>query len=143
MSVIQADLISTQENILSGEWIKLFSEKIRSRIILLAIKPRFAKAIYRGEKKIEFRKKIPTAMLPKNGNNLVGALLYESAPVSAVTGGCLLSLAAFSPNGVFSEEIIKSGCLTSKELNDYFVGKPGYALSVSEPVHWENAKKNF
>ena len=46
--------------------------------IIMAIKPRFAKLIYSGRKVWEFRKTPPPLM------RLV--LIYESAPVSAITG---------------------------------------------------------
>ena len=46
--------------------------------VIMAIKPRFAKMIYEGRKVWEFRKTPPPLM------QLV--LIYESAPVSAITG---------------------------------------------------------
>lgn len=47
--------------------------------ILLAIKPVYAERIYSGKKGFEFRRKIPNR-IPKT------ILIYESAPVSMLTG---------------------------------------------------------
>ena len=49
------------------------------RALVISIKPQYAKAIYSGEKLFEFRKKPPT-------NLKAVYLIYESAPVSKLTG---------------------------------------------------------
>lgn len=48
------------------------------KVIVMAIKPKYAKAIYEGRKNWEFRKAPPPLFKT--------ILLYETAPVSAVTG---------------------------------------------------------
>ena len=48
------------------------------KVIILSIKPKYAKMIYEGTKAWEFRKKAPPVGVPM--------LIYESAPVSKVTG---------------------------------------------------------
>lgn len=53
------------------------------KIIILAIKPKYAEAIYAGTKRWEFRKVPP----PVPG----WVYLYESAPVSALTGQVYLA----------------------------------------------------
>lgn len=50
----------------------------RATVIVLAIKPKYAKAIYEGRKNWEFRKAPPPLFREM--------YVYESAPVSAVTG---------------------------------------------------------
>ena len=59
------------------------SEKRRRTIPVMAIKPKYAAAIYAGTKRWEFRKAPP----PVPG----WVLIYESAPVSAVTGKAYLA----------------------------------------------------
>ncbi len=49
------------------------------RTLVMSIKPRYAEAIYSGTKQFEFRKKPPT-------NLKAIYLVYESAPVSKLTG---------------------------------------------------------
>lgn len=56
----------------------------KKRIIIMAIKPEYAEAIYSGKKRWEFRKAPP----PVPG----WVWLYESAPVSAITGQVYLAL---------------------------------------------------
>lgn len=56
--------------------------KKKNSIVLLAIKPKYAEAIYAGAKRWEFRKAPP----PVPG----WVFLYESAPVSAITGKVFL-----------------------------------------------------
>ena len=106
------------------------------KTIVLAIKPRHASNIYRGIKPIEFRKSIPNCMHPENGGQSVIALLYESAPISKITGECVLGIHSFSPEGVFDNEILKKGCITETEMLAYFAGKKGWALSVSDVVKY-------
>lgn len=55
----------------------------RKTVVMMAIKPKYAEAIYAGKKRWEFRKAPP----PVPG----WVLLYESAPVSAVTGKVFLA----------------------------------------------------
>lgn len=54
-----------------------------NRVIVMSIKPKYAKAIYEGRKNWEFRKAPPP--LEKV------VLLYESAPVSKITGAVVFS----------------------------------------------------
>jgi len=58
--------------------------ELRSRtVIVLAIKPRYAKAIYEGRKNWEFRKAPPPLFRE--------IFVYESAPVSMITGTIMFS----------------------------------------------------
>ena len=49
------------------------------KVLVMSIKPQYAEAIYSGVKQFEFRKKPPT-------NLKAVYLIYESAPVSKLTG---------------------------------------------------------
>lgn len=49
------------------------------RVLVMSVKPQYAEAIYSGTKHFEFRKKPPT-------NLKAVYLIYESAPVSKLTG---------------------------------------------------------
>ena len=103
--------------------------------ILLSIKPKWAEKIYSGEKTVEFRKTIPNCMQP-GADGTVKALLYESAPVSRITGTCILSLDSFTPDGRFPDETLKKGCLSELEMQQYSKGRQVYALAVSEVKKW-------
>ena len=53
-------------------------KRIHPDVIVMSIKPKYAKAIYEGRKHWEFRKAPPPLMKE--------IFIYESAPVSAITG---------------------------------------------------------
>ena len=102
--------------------------------ILLAIKPVYAERIYSGEKKFEFRRKMPNR-IPET------ILIYESAPVSMLTGmmECLgvLTLpkealwnATAEKAGIDHEGFIRyfDGL---EEANAYVIGK---AWKFNEPI---------
>lgn len=57
---------------------KLLRRPSRPKVIVMALKPAYAKAIYEGKKQWEFRKAPPPLY--------TRIYIYESAPVSAVTG---------------------------------------------------------
>ena len=87
------------------------------KTIILAIKPRWAAKIYSREKRIELRRVIPNCIyLGEDEDEYVKVLLYESAPVSKVTGECIMCVSAFSPSGKFSSEVLKKGCVTEQEM---------------------------
>ena len=92
----------------------------KKRIVIMAIKPKYAEAIYSGGKRWEFRKAPPP--VPD------WVWLYESAPVSAITGRVFLAAKIQGhPESVWSmvktQKTIGGGAgITEKEFRDY-VGK--------------------
>lgn len=54
------------------------------KVLVMSLKPQYAAAIYAGTKRFEFRKKPPT-------NLKAVYLVYESAPVSKLTGTVMFS----------------------------------------------------
>ena len=57
--------------------------RTHGKIVVMAIKPKYARMIYDGKKFWEFRKAPPPLMTE--------ILIYESAPVSAITGSLIFS----------------------------------------------------
>ena len=95
----------------------------------MAIKPKYAKAIYEGRKNWEFRK-IPPPLF----RNIY---IYESAPVSAVTGvvcfsGAIIGVAPFVFKAAANNRVYRSNGLgiTMQELDDYAGANPVTALRV-------------
>lgn len=92
----------------------------KNRIIIMAIKPKYAEAIYSGKKRWEFRKAPP----PVPGY----VWLYESAPVSAITGRVFLGAKIQGESSLVwgfaktQKTIIGSAGITEKQFSDY-VGK--------------------
>ena len=98
--------------------------------VILSIHPKWAKLIYDGKKTIEWRKIVPSCLLPIHlSNEKLTVYLYETAPVKKVTG-------YFICNGLvrvdFSEppfegaeicdeakKIIKEGCVPLEDLKKY------------------------
>ena len=102
-----------------------------NHIIVMAIKPKYAKAIYAGKKNWEFRKAPPPLFKT--------IYLYESAPVSAVTGAVVFGEAVTGlPFSVW--EIVKTNrCFTKNlpgirlsDLEEYVGKKLVTALRVTE-----------
>lgn len=94
--------------------------KKKKSIVLLAIKPKYAEAIYAGTKRWEFRKAPPPVPM--------WVYLYESAPVSAITGKVFLGAKIQGEPSVVwgfarTQKAIDGGAgITQKVFLDY-VGK--------------------
>lgn len=112
--------------------------KIRPpKVIVMALKPKYAKAIYEGRKNWEFRKAPPPLYQM--------VYIYESAPVSAVTGWVFFSEAVTGiPLAVW--DIVKTNrCFTKNlpgirfdELEQYAGKKLVTALRVLEATKAEH-----
>lgn len=107
-------------------------KKLREReVLVIAIKPKYAKAIYEGKKQWEFRKAPPPLFRDM--------CIYESAPVSMVTGTVCFSMAI---TGAAFEvyDLVKTNKTYTKNLTvigydalkEYAGNKPVTALRVLE-----------
>lgn len=112
------------------------SKKKREKVYIMAIKPEYAKAIYEGKKNWEFRK-VP----PPIGERV---FIYESAPVSAITGRVVFSLKIESLFASVYTAIMgcKQYCsnkpgITIGELGEYAGDKPVSALRVFDAIKFE------
>lgn len=111
--------------------------------IMLSIKPKWAKLIYNGKKKIEWRKNIPQIYFPG-----MKIYIYETAPVCKVTG-CFMLCDYFSKKAAFGianpkrhlNSVFKLGRVSLKELikyqgNSKFV----YGWNVHDPQKFDEPK---
>ena len=107
-------------------------------VIVMAIKPKYAQAIYEGRKNWEFRK-VPPPLFKT-------IYLYESAPVSAITGAVAFSEAVTGVPQAVLEIVKRNGCFTknlpgisARDLVEYAGGKLVTALRVidTKPFHVE------
>lgn len=102
-----------------------------NRVIVMSLKPKYAKAIYEGRKNWEFRKTPPPSYKP--------IYIYESAPVSKITGIVMFSTTV-TCSSVSVYEIVKTNrCFTKNlpgisrgDLETYSGGKKVTALRVME-----------
>lgn len=70
------------------------------KVLVMSLKPQYAAAIYAGTKRFEFRKKPPT-------NLKAVYLVYESAPVSKLTGTVMFCGSFIVRSGMMVEFIMR------------------------------------
>ena len=109
----------------------------RPKVIVMSIKPKYAKAIYEGRKHWEFRKAPPPLY--------TSIYLYESAPVSAVTGRLLFSESVTGIPDFVYDIVTGNRCfsknltgITRSRLRDYAGKKLVTALRVYEPERFDH-----
>ena len=116
---------------------QLLRKTKRPKVIVMSIKPKYAKAIYEGRKHWEFRK-APPPLYER-------IYIYESAPVSKVTGWLYFSESVTGiPLAVW--DIVKSNRVFTKNLTGisleglraYAGKKLVTALRVFEPTRCEH-----
>ena len=103
-------------------------EKRRNRVLLLAIRPRFAEAILEGRKTYEFRKRLPR-------EDVDTVLLYASSPVKAVIGHAHIDDTLTLPLSQLWERTKRGAGIDNAYFHEYFgwMGE-GSALALSSPV---------
>jgi len=107
---------------------------MKNKALLLSLKPRFADAIFSGEKRFELRRVKPKLTL----GDLV--LVYVTAPRSQLEG-------AFEVSEVFELElkalwslVSKSCALSKAEFLQYYEGKEiGYAVGIKRAWQMESS----
>lgn len=102
------------------------------RAIVLAIHPRHAARIYAGEKTAELRRSTPSARVRM-------AFIYETAPVSALTGVMLVDeVHRASPSRTW-REFSQRLCISEQEFFEYIRGcRAATVYEVSQPVRFPN-----
>lgn len=113
--------------------------------ILLSIKPKWAKLIYDGEKDIEWRKNIPS--LRGHGGDICSidatrAYLYETNPISAVTGYIeICSGHRYSNPRSIPEDFLAAGKVPLDQLEKYAAGKDLYGWEIDITYKFDFPKK--
>jgi predicted transcriptional regulator len=94
--------------------------------VLLSIKPRFASAIFSGEKQFEFRRAI------FKDKNVRKVYVYASKPIGLVIGEFEIEeVITEEPNSLWNITKSASG-ISKKYFDEYFEGKQiAYAIKVS------------
>jgi len=115
-----------------------------NRVILLSIKPIYAKKIINGQKTVELRKRIPKSL--NKGDRIV---LYVSSPYKEICG-------SFTVGGIIRDEIKKlwvkikeNACISKQEFENYFsTNDYGYGILIdryqnfSKPISLAEIKNN-
>jgi predicted transcriptional regulator len=101
--------------------------------VLLSIKPRFASAIFSGEKQFEFRRAI------FKNKNVRRVYVYASKPIGLVIGEFEIEkVIAEEPNSLWNITKSASG-ISRKYFDEYFEGRQiAYAIKVSETQEYAN-----
>jgi predicted transcriptional regulator len=103
------------------------------KALLLSIKPRYAQAIFDDLKEFEFRRICPRTEVPALG------FLYESAPVSRVTGLVLIE-EIFCASETQLAALPKSDDPFREDYGGYLKGaKSPCAIRLSNPTRFEKA----
>lgn len=104
----------------------------RPEIVCLSIKRRYAEAIYRGEKRYEYRRQAPAVDPPYH------LLLYETEPTGSVTGAALVDDEVHGPVEDVIDETVADTPHTKRELRDYFDGaEEGSALRIASTTRFQ------
>lgn len=110
----------------------------RPEIVCLSIKRRYAEAIYRGEKRYEYRRQAPAVDPPYH------LLLYETKPSQRITGAAIVDeVVTGDPDEVVNATVDETthGPL---ELLEYFDGADeGSALHIADSMRFEPCLELF
>lgn len=103
-------------------------ENNTGKVLLISIKPKFAKKILSGEKSFEFRKR-----LPKETPDMM--LIYASSPVQRVIGYAHVDGILTLPLDELWEKTKNGAGITHEYFQEYFARQnEGSALILSSPV---------
>ena len=100
--------------------------------ILMSIKPQFVEKIRRGEKKFEFRRRLPQKQ------DVTSIIVYASKPVGKVVGEITVrDYLTYTVDEMWEGTKDRSG-LTRKEFFDYFHGKKhAHAIEIKSYREYE------
>ena len=106
--------------------------------VILAIKPEFAKKIFDGQKRFEFRKRIWIA------NDVEKVYLYVGIPLQKIVGYFTIEEILYGcPNGLWSICYHNAG-ITESEFFIYFHNKDfGYAIKIKKVFKFRNPIEPF
>lgn len=98
-----------------------------TKVVLLSIKPRWADAILNGEKKWEYRKKLPNLSTPYD------MLLYATLPKQKIVGEVTVDKIIRGSVQEVIDETIEDTPNTASEIEEYFSTQiDGYAINVED-----------
>jgi len=99
-----------------------------AKCVLMAIKPKFAQAIIKGDKTIELRKTVPKIA----SDDLI--LFYETVPVKSVSFFCRVNGIIAQEPKVLWERYRHQLSITKEEYDAYFLGRSmAYGINLGRP----------
>jgi predicted transcriptional regulator len=110
--------------------------------ILLSIKPFYAEKIFRGEKSVELRRKLPKDI--KKGSLV---LVYISSPKKMIYGAFTVKKIIDAPLNALWKKVSSKSCISKDEFAEYFSGvNNGYGIFIDDywtfqkPISFEAIK---
>ena len=98
---------------------------------ILSIKPRYAEAIFRGEKRFEFRRKLFKTRTPTT------IFVYASAPVSKIIGHFEIDDIISKPPSSLWQKTRHAAGIKRSHFFKYFSGcREAHALKVRKPIRY-------
>lgn len=117
---------------LNGQYEYFFNKEYLHKNILLSIKPKYADAIFSGDKKIEFRKKIASSSVGR-------VFVYSSFPCKRIIGYFDIERILYCPPIVLWNKYKNIGCISYDEFFGYFTGVSfGYGILISNFYKYKN-----
>ncbi len=111
--------------------------------VILSIKPKFANAIFAGEKKVEFRKSLFKKKVDR-------VLVYSSAPVKRIIGSFTISEIIKNTPEKLWQQFGDVGGIEEKEFFNYFGNRnDGYSIHIADydkfdsPIEPRDLIENF
>lgn len=102
--------------------------KRETKCVLMAIKPKFAEAIRKGEKTIELRKVAPRIM----SDDII--LFYESAPVKSISFFCRVDAIIRLEPKMLWDQYSQALSISKEEYTSYYRDKAiAYGIKLKEP----------
>jgi predicted transcriptional regulator len=116
---------------------------MKTENILIAIKPKYVKKIFSGEKKWEYRKRAPEAD-PKK------LYIYETAPTSAIVGEVKVKRSVWDFVCDLYQNTEENSGITLEEFEKYFEGylwgeayELGKPIKYRKPIKIKNPPQNY
>ena len=116
--------------------------------IILSIKPKWASLIYDGNKKVEWRKSIPAAIVCGHSDDGFVSIsttqdyMYETAPVSLVTGFFeMCCCKCFADTKLIPKDYLELGVISFADLDKYANKKAIYGWEIDSVTKFEEPKR--
>ncbi len=112
------------------------TDTLDSKLLLISIKPKYAKKIFKGEKTIELRKSAPTKA--KKGSYL---LIYVTSPIQELWGICKIENIIKEKPHILWKNLGKQTGITKQEFQEYYkTNDKAYGIQLTDVTNlFENS----
>ncbi len=108
------------------------TDSLDNKLLLISIKPQYAKKIFKGEKTIELRKSAPTKV--KKGSYL---LIYVTSPIKELWGICKIENIIKEKPHILWENVGKQTGITKQEFQEYYkTNDKAYGIQLKDIINF-------